>query len=668
MAHVFKGTTESDSPMEAIKHPEHPMPPKRACDVCFKRKIQCIKPDPEQSCEWCAHHDLECAVKRESQRKSDVSAALLSHVQTLERRVSELEAALVQMRSEIRSSAVSASTPTVNLTSPYSTLGAHSDASSLCITPYSQQDSTGSGNTANTTSTAIWTCLGQHWYFKGIPINSTRGREWMSSKTGENVFLDGFRLFGSQAGNPGASPALFSFPDRHTVEESLKSYFGSPWRIVYPIIDPVLIQDILAVAFDDSQGPSPQGKASSQACILAFMAMTSQLRGAHVQPLDGDVYVRSSQCYLSQVISQSTMETLQTVLMLQISHLLSGQWEAAATLHPHACRILYDLKGHISHPLTPSGLDSAVDQSRRRHIRNLFWLCYIFDKDIAMRSGRSPCITRGCCDLTLPDDWARICDGPATGPGTPQDGIFSKGDTVCFPQDLDLSQLKERLCLFLCSLDNSSLSDGTILCHVRQLDVDLESWRSNIPVDYRPKLSVLPDQPLLNPQLSFPQRTRCIHLQLEHNYLTTVIHTAVRRCGAVYAVHDNLPDDLHSVYHSSSDISLEASRTTLQIFKSHTDILQENVFGHIAFYPPIAAMALFLNILIHPLDQRARSDLDILAGCTTIFQDMAMEELTNDDMDCIHELNRFVSELVRLGSSAIWKAKREWKSTTGISS
>jgi len=203
-------------------------------------------------------------------------------------------------------------------------------------------------------------------------------------------------------------------------------------------------------------------------------------------------------------------------------------------------------------------------------------------------------------------------------------------------------------------------------------------------VDYRPKLSVLPDQPLFNPQLSFLQRTRCIHLQLEYNYLTTVIHTAVRRCGAVYAVHDNLPDDLHSVYHSSSDISLEASRTTLQIFKSHTDILQENVFGyaecvsshspcaniysHIAFYPPIAAMALFMNILIHPLDQRARSDLDILVGCITLFQDMAMEELTNDDMDCIHELNRLVSELVRLGSSAIWKAKREWKSTTGISS
>ena len=62
------------------------MPVKRACDVCFRRKvtfpyrfinsqslltvkIQCIKPDPNLPCEWCADHNLDCAVTRESQRK-----------------------------------------------------------------------------------------------------------------------------------------------------------------------------------------------------------------------------------------------------------------------------------------------------------------------------------------------------------------------------------------------------------------------------------------------------------------------------------------------------------------------------------------------------------------------------------------------------------------------
>ncbi|KAF5536613.1 transcriptional regulatory [Fusarium mexicanum] len=350
--------------------------------------------------------------------------------------------------------------------------------------------------------------------------------------------------------------------------------------------------------------------------------------------------------------------------MLQIYHLLSGQWGAAAELHPYACRAIYDLRGHIAHPPIPTGSDSAVDR-RHRHIRNLFWLCYILDKDIALRYGRPPCLTRDYCDLTLPHDWARVYNAPAR---TTQDEMVSHDDAVCFSQDLCLSQIKETICLFLCSLDNSKLSDAAILGQVRQLDGDIETWRLSIPMDYRPKWSLSSEKPLIHPDMSFVQRTRCLNLQLEYKYLTTVIHTAVRRCGATYTVDESLPDDLHNVYHSSSDISLEASRTTLQIFKLHMDILQEDMFGHIAIYPPIAAMALFMNLLLHPSDQRARNDLDLLAGCATLFQDMAMEDLTNDDMDCIQELNRFVSELVRLGNSAIWKAKRERKSTTGISS
>lgn len=79
-------------------------------------------------------------------------------------------------------------------------------------------------------------------------------------------------------------------------------------------------------------------------------------------------------------------------------------------------------------------------------------------------------------------------------------------------------------------------------------------------------------------------------------------------------------------------------------------------------------MALFMNLPLHPSDPRARNDLDLLASCATFFQDIAMEDLTNDDMDCIQELNRFISELVRLGNSAIWKAKRQLKSTIGITS
>ncbi|KAF5615391.1 transcriptional regulatory [Fusarium tjaetaba] len=595
------------------------MPPRlRACDGCSKRKIQCVRPDPEGLCERCAKLHLECVTTS----TPIVKIAVGKQVAALESRVAELEASLVQMRSEISATRAASS---------LSTSRGNSEDTTGCISPYLQE------KTANTTA-SIWTCLGEHWYFKGIPINSPQGRQWISSKIGESVSLNGFRLFGSQKHHFSSSSPLFTFPERQMIEAFLNSYFTSPWRLLYPIIDIALVEETLAAAYTESQ--------SAQVCLLAFMALCSRMKGSLLQLDDSDVYIRASHSYLPQLLGQSTLESLQTVIMLQIYHLLSGQWGAAAELHPYACRAIYDLKGHSAHPRRS---DAGVDR-RQRHIRNLFWVCYILDKDIALRYGRPPCLTRDYCDLTLPDDWARVYQGRA---GTTQGGMLLQDDSICFSQDLCLSQIKEKICLFLCSLDNSKLSDGAILGQVRQLDVDLETWRSSIPNDYRPKWSLSSEHPILQPDMSFVQRIRCIHLQLEYKYLMTMIHTAVRRCGAKYAVDDKLPEDLHNVYHSSSDISLEASRTTLQIFKSQIDILQEDMFGHVAIYPPIAAMALFMNLLLHPSDPRARNDLDLLAGCATLFQDMPMRDLTNDDIDCIQELNRFISELIMSSTTTI---------------
>ena len=124
------------------------------------------------------------------------------------------------------------------------------------------------------------------------------------------------------------------------------------------------------------------------------------------------------------------------------------------------------------------------------------------------------------------------------------------------------------------------MDDTQILLHIRHLDIDLESWRSSIPVKYRPKLSVTPGGPLFDSEMNSLQRIRCLHLQLEYHYLVTAIHTAVRRCGAAYAEAPNLPDDLHSVFHSSSDLSLEASRSTLTLLKGHINLLEEEAFWY----------------------------------------------------------------------------------------
>lgn len=612
------------------------MPIKRACDVCFKRKIQCIRTNPNLPCEWCSDHNLECVLRREAQRKKpDDISSILNHVQALTRRVTELENTVDQLRSYLN-----VTTPAFH--SQNTPLSLPGTVNTTQITPLSPQPH----HAGSAAQHRVF--LGQHWYFKGVPLFSEKGIDWMSSKIGQRPALGKFRLFGSYSSPPSLFQPRVELPDRDVVHEVLDAWLSSDWQCLYPVLDSSLVVGTIEAAYTLLPNQETiHRQRTAEACLLAALAIYS-LMTEHEMPelLEGDAYANTAHSYLAQVSDASNFETLETVLMLEIYKTLSGQWEDASTLHSLACRIVYELKGHC---FNAAFADQPSEQHQRKHIRDLFWLCYIFDKDLSVRFGRPPLLPSNYCDLTLPEGLDKIYDNQSHN---------DQEAFVHFPQDLQLTQIKENLCLFLCSLDNPNLADSTILFHLRQLDIDLESWRLRIPADFRPKLSVLTDQPF-QPKMSRLQRRRYIHLQLEYNYMTIIIHTAVRRCGAAYAMTESLPDDLHSVYHSSSDLSLEASRTTLQIFKDQDMLLQQDAFGHVAFYPPIAALALFLNILIHPLDKEARMDLDILSSSITVFQNSSSAKMTELDIDSVQELGHFISDLVHLGESTIQKAKTE---------
>ncbi|RFN45493.1 hypothetical protein FIE12Z_10255 [Fusarium flagelliforme] len=458
------------------------MPVKRACDVCFRRKIQCIKPDPNVPCEWCADHDLECAVTRESQRKRpDDLGTLITHVQALTRRVTELEKTVQQLRSSIGAS------PAFNshITPLSTTTTTTAQSSSPSLTPQAYQPVRQVRNEI---------CFGQHWYFKGVPIFFGKGVDWMASKIGERPELNNFRLFGTQTSDAVSHPRL-TLPERQILEELLSSFLYSEWPSIYPVIDHATIGDIVELAYNP-QTLHTQGQ--SETFILAAVAMCSKFQSSEeISTLfEVDAYANRAQSYLVQSSQKSTPEALQTVVMLHIYRSLSGQWEDAAILHSIACRMIYDLKGHCFYHTPPS----------HSHTRNLFWLCYILDKDISIRFGRPPLLTRDYCDLTLPQDSHAIYTS------------HPDPSMIQFSQDLQLSLLKESICFFLCSLASPSIQD------------------------------------------------------------------AIRRCGAAYATDESLPDGLHSVYHSSSDLTLEASRTTLRMFKEE-NLLEQDVFGSAGSVP-----------------------------------------------------------------------------------
>ncbi|KAJ3459059.1 hypothetical protein MRS44_015132 [Fusarium solani] len=580
--------------------------------------------------------------------------AIAGDVQELLRRVVDLESALSQIQSQGQ-----LSDQTSPCSMPSTTPGAIQHASTQGITPSSLGGQTSQTLPSSVTSPSetpttfkpqtrdigdVARYLGQNWYHKGIPILSERGRDWIRLKTGQDAQFERFHMFGSKRGFPALPLTNLSYnelhklPDRHYAESCLDAFFGSSFSLFYPVLDRALVQETLEVAYQDHIDSSlTRSQVSAKACILAALCMITQTvrpKDASKQP-QGDLYVDQAKSLLAFVSWETCIESLQATLMLQICKISVGEWEDASTLHSIACHMVCSLGGHLNQRATCDS-SSVASEQKLRHIRTLFWMSYIFDKDISLRSGQPPLLTEDYCDLAVPEGYANRYDCQ----------IPSDQDTSTFgrlvpylPGDLGLSHVKEKACRLLYSPKSFTMDDTQILLHIRHLDIDLESWRSCIPVKYRPKLSITPGGPLFDSEMNSLQRIRCLHLQLEYHYLVTAIHTAVRRCGAAYAEALNLPDDLHSVFHSSSDLSLEASRSTLTLLKGHINLLEEEAFWRVAFYPPVAAMSLFMNILIHPL---------ILA-----------DSLTTDDIEYLQEMNNFVAELVRLGNLAIWKAKKE---------
>ena len=319
---------------------------------------------------------------------------------------------------------------------------------------------------------------------------------------------------------------------------------------------------------------------------------------------------------------------------------MKGRCREAATTFSSACRMVCDLGGHF----LLSGLVflpqhiPIYDEPSRSHIRSLFCLCYCFDKDNSLRIGTPPLLTSDYCDVSYPGDRSN------------RTSWFNQA------RDLNLAKIKEDASRLLLSPRAFKYTDGELISHVRQLDDELEEWRLSIEPHYRPRLSIPPDTPLSPPPNIKPEdRTHIIKLQLDYLFTMINIHTLVRKCGDFER---NLPDDLHAVVHSSADLSIEASRSIFRFLGTVVDLWKEDSVWVVSHYAPMASMPLFLNILIHPLGETADNDLKILGSIDTIARKVPTERLSKREIEHVQEIVEFVTELVRLGHNAAWKAKK----------
>ncbi|KAH8660340.1 hypothetical protein BX600DRAFT_56137 [Xylariales sp. PMI_506] len=646
----------------------------RACDVCYRRKIQCIIPTAGDPCNWCSHHHLACTFLRgaQAQKKKKLKQ---NDIEGLFDRVEQLETALsrsnphhqyfrqgnhLSSEQPITTGSEHHQSRGTSLTNPDCNITASSPHIPDAITTYS--------SSLFSQDVFARSQLGLNWYFKGTPALSDAGLKWISSKTGEDVTLEKFHVF---RGSPSFHPSLhqvyihrddqLQLPYKSAVQNIIDAFYNSPVRFVFPI-DEVIFKQTMETAYEPLGSlPASNLHISARASVFAALAMMSRFEELkEVQlSLDGDICAAKAQSLLSRIPSDGSLATLQAVLMLQKYRVSVGHWETAISLHAVACRMLYGLGGHIYQPPKSSGNAYSVVIRQSNLIRTLFWLCYMSDKDISLRSGHPPLLNEDYCDLTPPDDYAIYYRHSLEGEREAGIGDFLDdwNPIIHLPGDPLLGHVKEKAFRLLYSPRAFKITDSELLLRIRHLDDELESWRESIPSSFRPKLSILSTSALLTGGIMSPRMRRCIDLQLEYHYTLTFIHSTVRRCGAASAAAGDVPEDLHSVLHSSTDLSLEASRSTLSLLAASVNSWAGEAFCRTIFFLAVAAMSLFMNVLIHPIDEQADADLHRLDSTIDLLRGLHIQSQSPGVDDNKHAIVELLTELVRLGTCAISKAK-----------
>ncbi|RDA87481.1 hypothetical protein CP532_2790 [Ophiocordyceps camponoti-leonardi (nom. inval.)] len=245
--------------------------------------------------------------------------------------------------------------------------------------------------------------LGSFCSRSGIPYFTPEGERCIYANTGRWPCLRRAGRRNAPTRLPIRGPGL-DLPDKAAVQELLATYLASDFRLVFPLVDGVLFEQTIELAYGPATTSSNIDGRSARACVFAFVSIVnSRFLGADVQlVVDGHACAAEAQALLGDMLEDANMTTVQTLLILLTHETFCGRLQAASMYHAVACRALFNLDAHVLVSDERWDDELSLADRERRHLRILFWFSYVFDKDVALCTGRPPVMDDDFCDLTLP--------------------------------------------------------------------------------------------------------------------------------------------------------------------------------------------------------------------------------------------------------------------------
>ncbi|KAJ4856119.1 fungal specific transcription factor domain-containing protein [Trichoderma breve] len=629
----------------------------RACDQCRRKKIKCDGKLP--SCTHCTNYKTECIFTQIEKKRATPKGA--KYIEALENRLTRMEKLLrlagilvnedddlaeLEKRLIEKSGHPAAVAPSSGPSSP-SRLTSESDATasprSSVTSPGSLQGEEEVEALSEMMCSLVTNHCGETRYIgssSGFSIFSPKGVQWINNKTGDATFQNMISEVSEDDHKwTNWKPEIFSdlfqrpvfrpLPSKPEAMSLLKDFFEN-------------------FNFERQYSDDPYQGSGWWASLNCALAIAHRLRVmSNLVPQEED---EKAWGYLKNAMSVFAELTMRNTDLLSVQALLGMALFMQGTPNPQPTFLLIAAAIRLSHSIglhkkgTGFNLNPIEIEQRKR----VFWIAYMLDKDLCLRSGRPPAQDDDDMNVELPD-------------ADPEDNIGNipladgKGKMNLFRVMCEFAVIESNVYKRLYSAKAAKQSDGELLATIGELDQELEEWKDRIPIDFRPEHEIRASHtPLI------------LHIVMVHftyyNCLTTIHRMSIHHGFwtsrlANYAISGQNVRPLNPRVFSSAMLSTAAARASIALLK----YIPQGDFSCvwlILYFPVSALVTLFGNILQNPLDQRAKSDVRLMNLVVTFLSMLGQEA----EQGGVHRMLGICSEFCRIAQRVIEKAEREQSS------
>ncbi|KAI9852657.1 MAG: hypothetical protein M1838_006114 [Thelocarpon superellum] len=649
----------------------------KACDMCRKKKIKCDGKMP--SCTHCLNYKTECIFTQVEKKRNPPKGA--KYIEGLENRLGRMESLLRLSglisdeddgRTDLGTLEKRLADRSLGSKSPLSEVGNGSMSEERRSSSESHRHAATTNGESTSPPTTVATPDGGKkngeevealsdmmcslvtnncGSSSGFSIFSPKGFQWVNEKVGDSSFQD---MFVSASADDKQwiqwKPEVFNdifvrrtfqpLPPKEEALSLLKDFFEN-FNCMFPLFhEPTFMRLV-----DQHYSRESHHGSGWWASLNTALAIAHRLRVmSHLVPTDED---QKAWGYLKNALSVMSELTMRNTDLMSVQALLGMSLFLQGTPNPQPSFFMVAAAIRLSHSIglhkRSSGFNLTPVEIEQR--KRVFWIGYMVDKDICLRSGRPPAQDDDDYNVELPsedpdDDIGNIPLG---------DG---KGKVNLFRLMCTFALIESKVYRQLYSAKASKRSDGELLNTIGELDNELEEWKNGIPIDIRPEYEIKASHtPLV------------LHIVVLHfayfNCLTTIHRMSVHHGYwtsrlSNFAIQGLNARPLNPRVFSSAALCVSAARSSIQLLK----FMPQGDFSLIIYFPVSSLVTLFANILQNPQDARARADVRLMNSVVTFLSMLS----TDEENSTVKRMLSFCSEFERIAKVVIERADKETSS------